>query len=41
MLFGASRPPKPALAMLGSNPEFKDLAQSWGWKTITAHEKMK
>jgi putative endonuclease len=22
------------------NPEFKDLAQSWGWKMITAHEKM-
>jgi putative endonuclease len=22
------------------NPEFKDLAQAWGWKMITAHEKM-
>jgi putative endonuclease len=22
------------------NPEFKDLAQIWGWKMITAHEKM-
>jgi putative endonuclease len=22
------------------NPEFKDLAQTWGWKTITVHEKM-
>jgi putative endonuclease len=22
------------------NPEFKDLAQPWGWKMITAHEKM-
>jgi putative endonuclease len=22
------------------NPEFKDLSQSWGWKMITAHEKM-
>ena len=22
------------------NPEFKDLAQTWGWKMITAHEKM-
>ena len=22
------------------NLEFKDLAQTWGWKMITAHEKM-
>jgi hypothetical protein len=22
------------------NPEFKDLAQTWRWKMITAHEKM-
>jgi putative endonuclease len=22
------------------NPEFKDLAAQWGWKFITAHEKM-
>jgi putative endonuclease len=22
------------------NPEFKDLAQIWGWKMITVHEKM-
>jgi hypothetical protein len=22
------------------HPEFKDLAQTWGWKTITVHEKM-
>ncbi len=22
------------------NPEFKDLAARWGWKFITAHEKM-
>src|ERR1700722_10186689 len=22
------------------NPEFKDLAQTWGWKMTTAHEKM-
>ena len=22
------------------NPEFKDLAEQWGWKFITAHEKM-
>ena len=22
------------------NPEFKDLAQTWGWKMITIHEKM-
>jgi hypothetical protein len=21
-------------------PEFKDLAQTWGWKMITVHEKM-
>jgi putative endonuclease len=21
------------------NPEFKDLAQTWGWKTITVDEK--
>ena len=23
------------------NPEFKDLAETWGWKMITAHEKIK
>ena len=22
------------------NPEFKDLAQTWGWELITVHEKM-
>ncbi len=22
------------------NPEFKDLAEQWGWKFITTHEKM-
>ena len=22
------------------NPNFKDLAEQWGWKFITAHEKM-
>ena len=22
------------------NPEFKDLAQTWGWKMITAHKKL-
>jgi putative endonuclease len=22
------------------NPTFKDLAETWGWKFITAHEKM-
>jgi putative endonuclease len=22
------------------NPNFKDLAETWGWKLITAHEKM-
>jgi hypothetical protein len=24
----------------GIHPEFKDLAQTWGWKMITVHEKM-
>jgi putative endonuclease len=24
-----------------ANPEFKDLAEKWGWKLITTHEKMK
>jgi putative endonuclease len=29
------------LNLIGTiNPEFKDLAQTWGWKTITGHEKM-
>ena len=23
------------------NPDFKDLAETWGWKMITAHKKMK
>jgi putative endonuclease len=23
-----------------ANPEFKDLAATWGWKLITAHERM-
>ena len=23
-----------------TNPQFKDLAQTWGWKLITGHEKM-
>jgi putative endonuclease len=23
------------------NPEFKDLAQTWGWKMISVHEKMR
>ena len=22
------------------NPEFKDLAETWGWKMIAMHEKM-
>ena len=22
------------------NPEFRDLAEKWGWKLITAHERM-
>src|SRR5882762_8507194 len=24
-----------------TNPEFKDLAEKWGWKLITVHESMK
>jgi putative endonuclease len=29
------------LNLIGTiNPEFKDLAQTWGWKMITEHEKM-
>jgi putative endonuclease len=29
------------LNLIGAiNPEFKDLAQTWGWKMITEHEKM-
>jgi hypothetical protein len=29
------------LNLIGTiNPEFKDLAQTWGWKMITVHEKM-
>jgi putative endonuclease len=29
------------LNLMGTiNPEFKDLAQTWGWKMITVHEKM-
>ena len=29
------------LKLIGTiNSEFKDLAQTWGWKMITAHEKM-
>jgi hypothetical protein len=28
------------LNLIGTiNPEFKDLAQTWGWKMITEHEK--
>jgi putative endonuclease len=23
-----------------TNPNFKDLAETWGWKLITSHEKM-
>jgi putative endonuclease len=23
-----------------NNPEFKDFAQTWGWKMISVHEKM-
>jgi putative endonuclease len=29
------------LKLIGTiNPEFKDLAQTWGWKMITVHEKV-
>jgi putative endonuclease len=29
------------LNLIGTiNPEFKDLAQTWGWTMITVHEKM-
>jgi hypothetical protein len=29
------------LNLIGTiNPEFKDLAQTWGWKMITVHERM-
>jgi putative endonuclease len=29
------------LNLIGTiNPEFKDLAQTWGWKIITVHEMM-
>jgi hypothetical protein len=38
MPFGPFQPPKPAPGAI--NPEFKDLAQTWGWKMITVHEKM-
>ena len=32
---------KKKLNLMGTiNPEFKDLAQTWGWKMITVHEKM-
>jgi hypothetical protein len=51
MLFGAFQSPSPHRAAppatvfpLGPhcpiNPEFKNLAQTWGWKMITVHEKM-
>ena len=39
MTFGAFQPLN--LNLIGTiNPEFKDLAQTWGWKMITVHEKM-
>jgi hypothetical protein len=52
MPFGAFQPLKPAPGGPATifpwaynkdctiNPEFKDLAQTWGWKMITADEKM-
>jgi hypothetical protein len=45
MPFGAFQPPMPArgekkLNLIRTiNPEFKNLAHTWGWKTITVHEK--
>jgi hypothetical protein len=38
MLFGAFQSPSPHRA--APPPEFKDLAQTWGWKMITVREKM-
>jgi hypothetical protein len=47
MLLGAFQPPGPPRFFPGPitknlirtiNPEFKDLAQTWGWKMITVHE---
>jgi hypothetical protein len=47
MPFGAFQPLKPAPGRPATispgadiNPEFKDLAQAWGWKMIAEHEKM-
>jgi hypothetical protein len=34
-------PHDPSLELIRTiNPELKDLAQTWGWKMITVHEKM-
>jgi hypothetical protein len=32
--------PKSSTSFARSFPEFKHLAQTWGWKMITVHEKM-
>jgi hypothetical protein len=46
MLFGAFQPPnlhraaKKFNLIRTVNPDFKDLAQTWGRKMITVHEKM-
>ncbi len=37
---GENAPSSPINPIRIINPEFKDLAQTWGWKMITAHEKM-
>ncbi|HET6216343.1 MAG TPA: hypothetical protein VFE27_04940 [Acidobacteriaceae bacterium] len=37
---GENAPSSPFNPIRIINPEFKDLAQTWGWKMITAHEKM-
>jgi putative endonuclease len=45
MLFGAFQPPGPSrfekLDLIDTiNLEFKDLAQTWGWKMTSVHEKI-
>jgi len=40
MVFPLGRDPR-TFNLIGTiMPEFKDLAQTWGWKMITVHEKM-
>ncbi len=44
MLLEAFQPPSRRAKKLDLirtiNPEFKDLAQTWGWKMITVYEKI-